>query len=69
MQVENLLSTYEPHACIIVYAISDRDSFNSALETLQYLSADSGREKKAAIILVGNKTDQEDSRMVSILGK
>ena len=24
MQVENILSTYEPHACVVVYSIVDR---------------------------------------------
>ena len=63
-----MLTTYEPHACIVVYSISDRESFNKAQDTLQYLAYQTSKDKKVTI-LVGNKVDQETSRQVSIQGK
>ena len=64
-QVENTLSTYEPHACAVVYSAVDRSSFQTAEETLAYLwrigYADSGR---TSIILVANKVDLERSRVI-----
>ena len=36
-QVENIISTYEPQACMVVYSIIDKESYNQAEETLQYL--------------------------------
>ena len=63
-----MLTTYEPHACIVVYSISDRESFNKAQDTLQYLASQTIKDKKVTI-LVGNKVDQEFSRQVSIQGK
>merc|ERR1712228_931370 len=65
MSVENTLSTYEPHACIVVYSISDRESFRKALDILHYLMTE--MKGKRSVILVGNKNDQEDIRRVSIL--
>ena len=63
-----MLNTYEPHAFIVVYSISDRESFNKAQDTLQYLAYQTSKDKKVTI-LVGNKVDQETSRQVSIQGK
>ena len=68
LQVENILTTYEPHACIVVYSITDRDSFTKAQDILQYLAMQSCKEKRARI-LVGNKIDLERSRQVSIQGE
>ena len=36
-QVENIISTYEPQACMVVYSIIDKESYNQAEETMQYL--------------------------------
>ena len=64
-QVENTLSTYDPHACVIVYSVVDRGSFILAEEILGYLwrigYSDNGR---ASIILVANKVDLERSRLI-----
>lgn len=37
LQVENIISTYEPQACMVVYSVIDKDSYAKAEETLQYL--------------------------------
>ena len=37
LQVENIISTYEPQACMVVYSIIDKESYAKAEETLQYL--------------------------------
>ena len=37
MGVENIISTYEPQACMVVYSIIDKESYAKAEETLQYL--------------------------------
>ena len=37
MSVENTLTTYDPHAVILVFAVNDITSFNMASDTLQYL--------------------------------
>ena len=68
MQAENILTTYEPHVCIVVYSITDRESFNKAEDTLQYLASQTSMEKMV-IILVGNKLDQTAVREVSAAGK
>ena len=54
--------------CIVVYSITDRDSFNKAEDTLQYLASQTTLEKMV-IILVGNKLDQKTLREISIAGK
>jgi len=66
MSVENILSTYEPHACMVVYSIVDRDSFLVAESILEYMTR--GDQTKRASILVGNKADMERSRQVSAKG-
>ena len=66
-QVENILSTYEPQACMVVYSIIDRDSFLEAEEILEYLNMQSCKDRRARI-LVGNKVDLERSRQVSAKG-
>lgn len=35
--MENIISTYEPQACMVVYSIIDKESYAKAEETLQYL--------------------------------
>lgn len=67
-QVENSLSTYEPHACVVVYSIVARASFQHAEETLNYLWRE-GYTKEKSVIVVGNKADLARSRMISANGK
>jgi len=64
MSVENILSTYEPQACMVVYSIIDKESFTKAEDTLQYLATQTCKDRRARI-LVGNKADLERSRQVS----
>ncbi|KAK9717528.1 Ras family [Popillia japonica] len=66
-QVENSLSTYEPHACVVVYSIVARASFQHAEETLNYLWRE-GYTKEKSVIVVGNKADLARSRMISANG-
>lgn len=62
--MENSLSTYEPHACIIVYSVVARNSFQVAEEILNYLWRENVTKDKA-VILVGNKADLARSRVIS----
>ncbi|KAJ8672519.1 hypothetical protein QAD02_003778 [Eretmocerus hayati] len=65
MSLENSLSTYEPHACIVIYSIVSRASFQVAEEMLNYL----WREKytrEHSVIVVGNKSDLARSRTISV---
>ncbi|XP_055373146.1 uncharacterized protein LOC129606700 isoform X3 [Condylostylus longicornis] len=64
MSVENSLSTYEPHGCVIVYSIVDRNSFRVAEDTVNYLWRE-GVTKEKAVILVANKCDLARSRMIT----
>ena len=64
MSVENIISTYEPQACMVVYSIIDKESYIKAEETLHYLATQSCSNRRARI-LVGNKVDLERSRQVS----
>ncbi|XP_047740208.1 GTP-binding protein GEM [Hyalella azteca] len=64
MSVENCLTTYEPHACVVVYAVTDRASFKKAEDVLNYLWRESCVDKMA-VILVGNKVDLVRNRSVS----
>lgn len=50
-QVENSLSTYEPHACIIVYSIVQRSSLRCAEEILNYLWRENVTKDKAVIVV------------------
>ncbi|XP_037918216.1 uncharacterized protein LOC119656024 isoform X3 [Hermetia illucens] len=63
MSVENCLSTYEPHACIVAYSVVDRNSFRIAEEILNYLWQEHVTKEKA-VILVGNKADLARSRVI-----
>lgn len=64
MSVENSLSTYEPHACVVVYSIVSKSSFHHAEETLNYLWRQ-GYTKEKSVIVVGNKADLARSRVIS----
>ena len=68
IQVENMMSTYDPHAVIVVYSIIDRASYHEAEKILNYLWKMSYNETKG-IILVANKIDLERSRVISHDGK
>ena len=61
------MSTYEPHACLVVYSVTDKDSFKTAEDILGYLWRFGYTETKS-IILVANKVDLERSRTITISG-
>lgn len=63
MSVENSLSTYEPHACIVVYSIVSRTSFQVAEEILNYLWQEHYTQEHT-VIVVGNKSDLARSRTI-----
>ncbi|XP_057379954.1 pneumococcal serine-rich repeat protein-like [Daphnia carinata] len=63
MSVENCLTTYDPHAFVLIYSITDRGSFQFAEEVLKYLWQESCTKEKA-VILVGNKVDLARSRII-----
>ncbi|XP_043667036.1 uncharacterized protein LOC122628639 [Vespula pensylvanica] len=63
MSVENSLSTYEPHACIVVYSIVSRTSFQMAEEILNYLWREHYTQERS-VIVVGNKSDLARSRTI-----
>ena len=62
-----MLSTYEPHACAVVYSVVDRGSFQNAEEILGYLWR-FGFTKKMTLLLVANKVDMERSRIITSEG-
>ncbi|XP_053980370.1 uncharacterized protein LOC128877249 isoform X1 [Hylaeus volcanicus] len=64
MSVENSLSTYEPHACIVVYSIVSPTSFEVAGEILHYLWREHYTQERT-VIVVGNKSDLARSRTIS----
>jgi GTPase SAR1 family protein len=65
--VENCLTTYDPHAFVLIYSITDRGSFQFAEEVLKYLWRESCTKEKA-VILVGNKVDLARSRIIKCEG-
>ncbi|XP_045480317.1 GTP-binding protein GEM-like isoform X2 [Harmonia axyridis] len=67
-KVENSLSTYEPHACVVIYSIVARASFQHAEETLNYLWRE-GYTQEKSVIVVGNKADLARSRVITTNGK
>jgi hypothetical protein len=67
-QVENSLSTYEPHACVVVYSIVDRATFRTVEDILNYLWRENYTQDKS-VILVGNKADLARSRVIPTNGK
>ncbi|CAG9570699.1 unnamed protein product [Danaus chrysippus] len=64
MSVENCLSTYEPHACVVVYSVVAKSSFIRAGELLSYLAREQFTVDRTAV-LVGNKADLARARQVS----
>ncbi|XP_056638859.1 uncharacterized protein LOC130446550 [Diorhabda sublineata] len=64
MSVENSLSTYEPHACVMIYSVVSRSSFQHAEETLNYLWRE-GYTQEKSVIVVGNKADLARARVIS----
>ncbi|XP_052741982.1 uncharacterized protein LOC112050569 [Bicyclus anynana] len=64
MSVENCLSTYEPHACVVVYSVVAKSSFVRANELLSYLAREQFTVERTAV-LVGNKADLARARQVS----
>jgi Rad/Gem-related GTP binding protein 1 len=61
------LSTYEPHACIVVYSIVSRSSFQMAEGILNYLWQEHYTQERT-VIVVGNKSDLARSRTISANG-
>lgn len=66
-QVENCLATYEPHAFVVVFSVTERASYLRAEEVLQYLWRLNLITNKG-VILVANKTDIVRSRCVTAKG-
>uniref|UniRef100_A0A1B0C919 Uncharacterized protein n=2 Tax=Lutzomyia longipalpis TaxID=7200 RepID=A0A1B0C919_LUTLO len=64
MSVENSLSTYEPHGCVVIYSVVTRSSFRCAEEIINYLWRENVIRDKA-VILVGNKADLARSRVIT----
>ncbi|XP_050671471.1 uncharacterized protein LOC126969896 isoform X2 [Leptidea sinapis] len=64
MSVENCLSTYEPHACVIVYSVVAKTSFIRAAELLAYLAREQFIADRS-VVLVGNKADLARARQVT----
>lgn len=65
--MENSLSTYEPHGCVVVFSIVSRSSFRVAEEIINYLWQENFTKDKA-VILVGNKADLARSRVITAQG-
>lgn len=65
--MENSLSTYEPHACVVVYSIVNRSSLKAAEEILNYLWRENFTQEKS-VIVVGNKADLARARVISASG-
>ncbi|EDW79762.1 uncharacterized protein Dwil_GK17958 [Drosophila willistoni] len=64
MSVENSLSTYEPHGCVVVFSVVDKGSFRNAEEIINYLWQENYTKDKA-VILVGNKADLARARLIT----
>ncbi|CAH2057304.1 unnamed protein product, partial [Iphiclides podalirius] len=64
MSIENCLSTYEPHACVVVYSVVAKSSFTRAAELLQYLAREQFTVERT-VVLVGNKADLARARQVT----
>ncbi|XP_039438476.1 GTP-binding protein GEM-like [Culex pipiens pallens] len=64
LRVENSLSTYEPHCCVVVYSIVDRNTFRVTEEILNYLWSENYTKEKA-VIIAANKSDLARSRAIS----
>lgn len=66
-QVENCMSTYEPHGAVVVYSVVNKASFKVAEDILSYLWRESYTQDKS-VILVGNKVDLARARTISSNG-
>lgn len=66
--MENSLSTYEPHGCVVIYSVVARSSFRVAEEIVNYLWNEHVTRDKA-VILVGNKADLARSRVIQTAGE
>ncbi|XP_011193932.1 uncharacterized protein Rem1_0 isoform X2 [Zeugodacus cucurbitae] len=64
MSVENSLSTYEPHGCVVVFSVVEKSSFRVAEEIIKYLWQENYIKDKS-VILVGNKADLARARVIS----
>ncbi|GBP33834.1 GTP-binding protein GEM [Eumeta japonica] len=62
--VENCLSTYEPHACVVVYSVVAKSSMTRAAELLAYLVREQFTVDRT-VVLVGNKADLARARQVT----
>lgn len=67
LKVENSLSTYEPHACVVVYSVVAKHSFQFAEETLNYLWRENITKEKS-VIVVANKADLARARVIPNAG-
>ena len=67
LQVENQVSTYDPHGYMVVYAVDDEESLATAERVLNYLK-NMEIVHGHAVILVANKTDLVRSRVVGPAG-
>lgn len=67
-QVEAFCSTYSIDLFVIVYSVVDRKTLKTAERILLYLKENEMLLTRGAI-LVGNKTDLERQREVSLQGK
>lgn len=66
--MENSLSTYEPHGCVVVFSVVEKSSFRVAKEIIKYLWQENYIKYKS-VILVGNKADLARARVISTQGK
>ncbi|XP_050322501.1 uncharacterized protein LOC126754510 isoform X1 [Bactrocera neohumeralis] len=64
MSVENSLSTYEPHGCVVVFSVVEKSSFRVAEEIIKYLWQENYIKDKS-VIIVGNKADLARARVIS----
>ena len=62
------MSTYEPHACVVVYSVVAKSSFTRSAELLAYLAREQFTVERT-VVLVGNKADLARARQVSTNGK
>ena len=67
LQVENQVSTYDPHGYMVVYAVDDEESLATAERVLNYLK-NMEIVHGHAVIIVANKTDLVRSRVVGPSG-
>ncbi|XP_074103011.1 uncharacterized protein LOC141530053 [Cotesia typhae] len=63
MSLENSLTTYDPDACVVVYSVVSRPSFQVAEDMLNYLWREHYTQDRS-VIVVGNKSDLARSRCI-----